>query len=85
MIKFKNIQMFSEQSIESVHRIVNQDLKRVTAPDEEYKLKQILRWNLEKNFIHDALCADFTMPMSAHQREKQSRLLGNLNELNINQ
>lgn len=74
--EWKNIQFFSEQSIEAIHAHFKKMIKRITDRDDFIKAKSVMTWLFERNMVNDIIGVDKVaeiFPMSFKQREKFTR------------
>ncbi|KAH7716711.1 Protein Y20F4.5 [Aphelenchoides avenae] len=51
--RWKTVNLFSEQAIESAHNVVNRMATRITSRDKRMKLSLIMRWFKEQNILTD--------------------------------
>ncbi|KAH7693926.1 Protein F16B4.3 [Aphelenchoides avenae] len=51
--RWKTINLFSEQAIESAHNVINRMATRITSRDKRMKLSLIMRWFKEQNILID--------------------------------
>jgi hypothetical protein len=76
MHKWRNVQFFSEQMVESLHHQFNTLVLRVTNRDENYKAKRVMEWIFHRNIAFDCVRieqASDRVPMSGKQRSKFKR------------
>uniref|UniRef100_A0A914DRD3 Uncharacterized protein n=1 Tax=Acrobeloides nanus TaxID=290746 RepID=A0A914DRD3_9BILA len=73
---FQNLQIMTEQSIESLHHIFELEKQRTTIKDNFLKISRVMRWQYEKNLLSDCHeSTQITVPLTKKQKEKATRML----------